>query len=421
MSLSLWIRLSTMMFLQFFVWGAWYSVLSVYLLGPLRLSPAENASIMGLLAFASIFMPLIAGQITDRFIPSQVFLGFAHLAGAVGLYMGALGKDYPMVSMGILVWALAYAPTIALTNSLAFAHLKDPEKEFGSIRVLGTIGWIAAGWLLAAWRNSSHAIGGNDCLYLGAAASVVMGLYSFTLPHTPPARSGVSPFAFLKALSLLQNPRILVFLLVSFVVGTEIPFFFNLTPPFLKHLGIPESDISFYMSFGQIAEILTMLALPWFLKSFGPRMTLFIGVLAWPVRYAIFSLGEPRELILGALALHGFCFVFFFVVAFIWMNSVAPKDIRASAQGLLTLVIYGFGMWIGSWFSGWVQETFTENGQTDWRSVFLVPTGLTILCAIVLFATFPRGSMQEVTAGREPDPLRDLERVRESSVSGDKT
>lgn len=401
------IRLSAMMFLEFFVWGAWFPALGVYLLKPtadggLGLDATQNGTIYGLLWLASIFMPLIAGQVTDRIVPTQMFLTAAHLIGAAGLFYAARAGSYGQLYLGILTWAIAYAPTISLTNSLAFSHLKDAEREFGHVRLFGTLGWIAAGTALWVWRRwvTGGEFTGNDCLYLAAGTSVAMGIFCLFLPHTPSARSGVSPFAFLKALSLLRNPRIAVFLVVCFLVGTELPFFFNLTPPFLVHLGTLEENVTAFMSIGQWAELFTMLALPWLLLKFGPRKTLFIGVIAWPARYLIFALGQPYWFVVGSIALHGLCFVCFFVVAFIYIDSVAPKDIKSSAQGLLTLVVYGFGMWLGSKFSSVVHEYFTAADKTvNWTGIFLVPSVLTIVCALVLFATFPRGSMQEVSAG----------------------
>jgi nucleoside transporter len=408
MSLSLRIRLSAMMFLEFFVWGAWLPVLAVYIMdtpekGGLGMSADQKGMLYGLLAFASIFMPMIAGQLTDRLVPTQVFLALAHLVGGAGLLYAAGAQSYWPLFWGLLIWSVTYAPTLSLVNSLSFSHLRDAEREFGPIRVFGTIGWIAAGWVLWMWRTGRE-ISGNDCLYLAGGAAMVMGLFCFFLPHTPPARSGVSPWAFLKALQLLKNPRIAVFLLISFVVGTELPFYFNLTGNFLEDIGTQKENTSRVMSIGQMAEILTMLALPFFLKKYGPRKTLFLGILAWPVRYLIFAIGQPYELVVASIALHGICFVFFFVVAFIYIDSVASADIKGSAQGLLTLVIYGFGMWLGSLFTGFVEKSFTSaTGDVDWSKVFLVPTVLTTLCAIVLMATFPRGSMKDV-AGAAPEP-----------------
>jgi len=399
MTLGLRIRLSLMMFLEFFVWGAWYPVLSGHVSKTLGFDALQVGHIYGLLALASIFMPLLAGQITDRLVPNQIFLGVVHLLGAAGILFAARQTEFGPLQTGILIWALAYAPTISLTNGLAFSHLKDAERDFGLLRVFGTIGWIVACNGLTLWRKSSFAIGGNDCLYLSGVAGILMGIFCFTLPHTPPARSGVSPWAFLKALSLLKDPRIAVFLLISFVVGTELPFYFNFIDPFLTDLGTASDNVPAMTAIAQWAEIATMLALPWFLKRLGPRKTLFLGVLAWPVRYLIFAVGKPYGLVAASIGLHGVCFVFFFVVAFIYIDSVAPKDIKASAQGLLTLVIYGFGMWLGSYFAGYIQKRFTgEDGTINWTGVFLVPSVLTILCAIVLFLTFPRGSIKEVSA-----------------------
>jgi len=363
MTLGLRIRLSLMMFLEFFVWGAWYTVGYGYMTDPgskggLGFSDATASTIFGLLPVASIFMPLLAGQITDRKMPTQVFLGIVHLLGGLGMFLAANSRDESPFYYGILIWALAYAPTISLTNSLAFSHVKDAERDFGPIRVFGTIGWIVAGLVLSAWRYSrpevAAGLGRNDCFYLGGAAGLLMGLFCFTLPHTPPARAGVSPWAFLKALALLKNPRIAVFLLISFVVAIEFPFYFQFTDQFLQSIGADAKSTPALLVIAQVAEILTMLALPLILKKYGPRKTLFIGVMAWPVRYLIFAMGKPYGLVVASLALHGICFVFFFVVAFIYIDSVAPKDIKASAQGLLTLIVYGFGMWVGSHFAGMI-------------------------------------------------------------------
>jgi len=414
------LRLSAMMFLEFFIWGSWYGVLAKHLETPppggLGFADWQVGNVYSLFPLASIFMPLLAGQITDRWIPTQAYLGLAHMIGAAGLFMAASAEAYEPNHLGILIWAVAYAPTISLTNSLAFSHIRNAERDFGSIRVLGTIGWILAGWTLAGWRKSEFAIGGNDCLYLAAAASLAMGLFSFLLPSTPPARAGVSPWAFLKALSLLKQPRIAVFLLVSVVVAMEMPFYFMYTDQFLQSLGESSENTPLILTLAQVAEIATMLALPWFLSRLGPRKTLFLGALAWPVRYLVFALGKPYPLVVASLTLHGVCFVFFFVVAFIFIDSVAPKDIKGSAQGLLTLVLYGFGLYFGSQFAAWIKARYTTDGVVNWTSIWLVPSVLTVLCAVVLFATFPRGSMQEVTAAPQSDRERELEPARESEL-----
>ena len=407
MTLNLRIRLSLMMFLELFVWGAWLPVLNTYMdqVG----FKDKVGEIYGLLGLASIFMPLIAGQITDRIVATQIFLGVAHIVGAAGLIVAALASKYTPFYTGMLIWALAYAPTVSLTNSLSFTHLKDAEKEFGFIRVFGTLGWILSNWALSGWRRiPSLVIGGNDCLYLAAGAALIMGLFCFTLPNTPPARSGVSAFAFAKALGLLRNPRVAVFLLVSFAVGVASQFYFAKAGPFLKALGATDADNPVIQSLGQVSEIAAMLALPFCLKAYGPRLTLFLGVMAWAIRFLIFALGTPYGLVVASIPLHGFAFTFFFVVGFIYIDMVAPKDIKASAQGLLTLIVFGLGFWIGGYVVDVTMRQFTRADATvQWGWFFLVPGVMTIICAAVFMLTFPKGSMKEAATGSQQGTTRE--------------
>lgn len=402
MSLNLRIRLSAMMFLEFFVWGAWVTVLSNHL-DALQLG-ANTPVIYGLLGLASLFMPIVAGQITDRFVPTQLFLAAAHLAGAVGLFLASQAgsaKDYGTIYWGMFIWALAYAPTISLTNSLAFTHIKDPEKDFSTIRLFGTIGWIASNWALTGWRNiPSLKIGGNDCLYLAAGASVVMAVFCLFLPHTPPAKTGVSPFAFAKAFRLLLKPQVSLFLVVAFLVGVAFYFYFTLIGPFLAHVGAKDKDIPALQSIGNFSEILAMLLLPVCLKSWGPSITIALGALFGALRYTIFAFGEPYGLVVGALFTHGFYFTYFFVVGFIYIDMAAPKDIKGSAQGLLTLVVFGLSAFLGNQFIAQVQAAY--RGRPDeWAKVWLVPALIAVACAILFLVTFPKGSMKKAAGAEE--------------------
>jgi len=328
--------------------------------------------------------------------------------------------DYKTFAILMFVYSMFYAPTLALSNSVTFAHLTSAEREFGGIRVGGTIGWILAGWALAAWRNIAATPVPGDLFYLAGGLSIVLGLFSLALPATPPKKEGTNPLAFLEALKLLRNPAFLVFMIISFVVGTELEFYYLLTASFLGTpaqfggIGIPGKSISAVMSIAQIAEIAVMLALPLILPKLGVRKTLVIGIIAWPIRYAIFSLLPIPWLVLASLTLHGFCYVFFFVVGFIYVDQVAPKDIRASAQSLVALVVLGLGHYVGSNFAGWIQKTYTTklvppqtiDGQlienvTNWQMVFLIPCALTVLCAIVfpiLFREGPRSAQNDGAA-----------------------
>jgi nucleoside transporter len=296
----------------------------------------------------------------------------------------------------MLLYSLVYAPTLALTNSIAFINLQNSEKDFGKIRVWGTIGWIVAGLMLMGWRMAAqstpaaYALRG-DTLFLAGIFSIVMGIFSFGLPKTPPKKEGSSPWAFLEALKMLKNRDFAIFTGISFVVATELQFYYVLTAPYLtsKVIGVAESKVSGVMVIAQIAEIFVMaLLLPYFLPKFGIKRTMTIGVLAWPLRYIIFVIGHPAWLVIASLALHGFCYVFFFTAAFIYVDQITAKDIRASAQSLIAIVLLGLGNFVGSNFAGWIQKIFTSASGTQWKSVFLVPAGLTLLCAALFILLF---------------------------------
>jgi nucleoside transporter len=317
------------------------------------------------------------------------------LAGGAILLLGAAAQSYPAMVWIMLVYCIIYAPTLALTNSIAFENLKDSEKDFGKIRVWGTIGWIAAGWTLAGWRWAAQSVPAvlvrGDTLFLAGIFSIVMGLQSFSLPHTPPKKEGTKPWAFLEAFKMLKSSDFFVFTIISFVVATELQFYYVLTAPFLTSakIGVSSTAVSLVMTIAQIAEIFVMaLLLPKFLPKYGIKKTMIIGVLAWPLRYVIFAIGTPAWLVIASLALHGFCYVFFFTAAYIYVDTIAPADIRASAQSLIAVVILGIGNFVGSNFSGWIQKMFTAEGTTNWRNVFLVPMALTLLCAVAFVAFF---------------------------------
>lgn len=396
-------RLGIMMFLQYAIWGAWAPVLSAYLQNNLGFNGAQVGMIYSLLPLATIIAPFIGGQIADRYFASEKLIAGLQLVGGGLLIWAATMSDYKSMVWAMLLYCLLYAPTLALTNSVALINLKNSEKEFGLIRVWGTIGWIVAGLGLAAWRNlagpgEATAVMG-DTLILAGVFSLAMGVFSFFLPHTPPQKEGSKPWAFLEAVKMMKDKNFLIFIIICFVVATELMFYYVLTAPFLTStaIGVSESNVSGVMVIAQIAEILVMvLLLPLFISKIGIRKILVLGVLAWPLRYIIFAVGRPPWLVIASLALHGFCFVFFFVAAFIYVDSVAPRDIRHSAQSLITLVTYGFGNYVGSFFAGWVQDFFTKDGVINWTGVFLVPCALTILCAVAFLLFF-----------KEQKPLQD--------------
>ncbi len=382
-------RLGVMMFLQYAIWGAWAPVLWPYLTNELGFSQTETGWIFSLLWIACMLAPFTGGQIADRWVPTQRFLAAMHLVGG-GLLL-ALSRQAAftpwLAVMG--AYSLCYAPTLALTNSIVFHHL--PEADFGRVRVWGTVGWIASGLVLSAWREGwLPAIRGSDSMTLAGGLSLALGLYCLTLPSTPPARERVDPLAFRRAFVLLRDRNTLAFLAIAFVVTTELQFYYGPTAGYLETaIGVQHSAVPVAMAVAQAAEILCMaIGLPIALRRLGLRKTLALGVVAWPLRYLVFALAPlapaavAKPAVIGSLTLHGVGYTFFFVGSQIFMDRVAPKDIRASAQSLLALGTLGVGNFLGTLFTAEVLARFTTGSEIAWTPIFLVPCALTLGCAV---------------------------------------
>jgi len=393
MSVGLWWRLWLMMFLEFAIWGAWAPVLGAYVQKELHFNGAQTGWLFSILPLASIFSPMVFGQIADRYLPTQRLLAMLSFVGAILLWYMASVQSYSALLGVMLAFSIVYAPTLVLTNSLSFEHLKNAEKTFGYVRVGGTIGWMIAGYTLTIWLHLSGHTSQADSFRIAAIFSLILAVFSLALPNTPPKREGADPLAFRRAFRLLADRNFAVFMIISFIVATELQFYYVLTSPFLEHLGVKPANTSTVMTLAQAGELFVMaILLPWLLPRWGVRKMMVVGIIAWPLRYAIFSLaaymgshGGPNllPLVEAALPLHGFCYVFFFVVGFIYVDTVAPIDIRASAQSLIGIVVLGIGTWIGSIVAGQIQQAFTVGTVTNWTDVFLVPCVLTVLCAIV--------------------------------------
>jgi len=385
-------RLTIMMFLQYAIWGAWSPAMSEYMMNTLGFSGAQVGLIYSLLPLATIIAPLIGGQVADRYFATEHVIAFLQLVGGVFLLAMSRMTGYSSIMWMMLLYCILYAPTLALTNSIALVNIENAEKDFGRIRVGGTLGWIAAGFGLTAWRLfSMKTVGANvpgDTLILAGVLSIIMGFQSLTLPHTPPKKEGSSPWAFFEALKMLKDKNFVVLIIISFIVSTELMFYYILTGPYLvsDRIGVSSSAMTAVMTLAQFAEIFVMaLLLPYFMPKYGIRKTMVIGILAWPIRYIIFAIGTPAWLVITSLTLHGFCYVFFFTASMVYVDKAAPRDIRASAQSLIALVTLGFGNLVGSFFSGWISDMFTVDGVTNWRGVFIVPTVLTVLSALLMF------------------------------------
>ncbi len=395
-------RLAVMMFLQYAIWGAWAADLSGVLESQLGFSGRALGLIYSALPLANLLAPFTAGQVADRMMPAQIALAIFHVAGgALMLLMGYQDALGPMLIL-LLLYSLLFAPTLALTNSVALQNMKDPQRDFGPIRVWGTLGWIAANLALTQWRRL---LGPDtpfiDVFILAGIISIALGLFSFALPSTPPAREARDPLAFREALVLLRNPSYLTFFIIAFVVATELQMYYVLTSPFLREMGgvvgILPDNVPAWMTIAQVAEIFVMtFMLPWVLPRWGVRRTLLVGILAWPIRYFVFAFTYPVYetmpwmvwLSIASLALHGFCYVFFFVVAFIYTDMVSPPDIRSSAQALINVAVLGMGSLLGALFAGELKDWATTGGQTDYFIVFLVPAVITLLCAAAFAVWF---------------------------------
>jgi nucleoside transporter len=392
MDWQLYLKLSVMMFLEFAVWGAWAPVLASHLVGPLKMSGKQTGWIYAMLWLGCIVAPFIGGQIADRWVATEYFLTAVHLVGGIVLLLAARRTKFWNL-LGLMgIYSLLFAPTLALVNSLMFSHLTSPDTQAGKIRVWGTIGWIVAGLILAFWRHlDKFKVRGSDALTLAGILSLVMGIFCFFLPHTPPPEEPGNPLAFVDAFKMLGDSNFLIFLIISFVVTTELQFYYVPTAPYLEDIGIQRKNISAVMTLAQFAEIVGMaLLLPQLLPRIGFRWALVIGVVAWPMRYIIFAMKRPVWLVISSLSFHGLGYTFFFFAGQMYVDKTASPDIRASAQALIAVVTLGFGNFIGTQITGAVMDFFKKDEKFQWRPIFLVPCVLTIVCALA-FVLFFRG------------------------------
>jgi nucleoside transporter len=384
------LKLSVMMFLEYFVWGAWYVTLGTWL-SSLGFSGEQIGLTYGTTALAAMISPFFVGMIADRFFATERLLAVLHLLGGVLLFYASTRTTFGPLYTAVLIHTLFYMPTLALTNSLAFRQMTDPGHEFPPIRVLGTIGWIVAGLVVGTLGVEAT----GRPLQLAAAGSVVLAAFSLVLPHTPPHRTGQVSFRDvlgLDALQLMKDRSFAVFVLGSFLVCIPLQFYYAFANPFLNAIGV--TNAAGKMTMGQMSEIVFMLLMPWFFRRLGVKQLLLIGMAAWVARYILFAYGNNQELVwmlyLGIL-LHGICYDFFFVTGQIYVDKKAPPTVRAAAQGFITFVTYGVGMLIGSWLSGRVVDAYVVAGDVghDWQSIWLVPAAMAA-AVLVLFALFFR-------------------------------
>ena len=370
MGSSVRMKLSVMMFLQYAIWGAWAVSIGGYMETTLGFDGIQIGSIFSTTAIAAMISPLFAGYIADRFLATEKMIGFLHLIGAGLLAAAAVSTDFNVLYLIMIAYSICYMPTLALTNSISFANIGNPEKEFPGIRVWGTWGWIAVGLLVGFVLDVPQGTS-NIPIFLAAGASVLLGLFSFTLPHTPPkarsldgdsdsAKTGVG------VIQLLADPTFLIFVICSFLVCIPLSFYYAFANVFLTQTDAPYSTA--LQTIGQLSEVGFMAAMPFFILRLGVKRMLTIGMLAWTIRYFAFGTLSLPFVIFG-LVLHGICYDFFFVASQIYVDSRVTANQRASAQSFIAFVTMGVGMFVGAYVGGSTFDAYPSANQIDVKIV----------------------------------------------------
>ncbi|MFT7055893.1 MAG: nucleoside transporter [Roseivirga sp.] len=364
-------------------------------------------------SWGAIIAPFIIGLIADRYFNAEKILGVLHLGGAFLMYLMANTTEFSVFYPYVLGYMIMYMPTLALVNSVAFRTMSDPSKEFSTIRVWGTIGWITAGLVIGfifKW-DSQIAIGEGmlkNTFFMTSIASAMLGIFSFTLPKTPPIvekdeKIKIKDILGLDALSMLKDRNFLIFFVSSILICIPLAFYYQNANPFLTEIDLSlnifnqEIGPTAIMTLGQISEVLFMLLLPIFLLKYGIKKTLLFGMIAWAVRYLLFAFGNPDELtfmLITGIALHGICYDFFFVSGQIYTDSKAGEKFKSSAQGLITLATYGVGMLIGFWVAGQISAYYTVGELHEWQNIWLIPAAFAVLVFLLFAATFKNEKIQ---------------------------
>lgn len=399
------LKLFIMMVLEIAIWGAWQVQIFNYM-PMLGFTPWQQSLAGSMFAIASVVGIFFSNQFADRNFAAEKFLAFSHLVGGLALVATAYSKTFWPFFSFFLLYGLLYVPTISVTNSLAFANLKDPT-QFGIVRMGGTIGWIVVSWPLIFMLSANSTPEQMRQIFLIAAGiSFVLAVFSLTLPHTPPRRAveGEEKLAWVKAFKLLALPHVLILFIVTLIDSTIHNGYFVLIGGFLQHVKMPDNWISAVTTIGQVAEILTMVVLGAVLKKIGWKWTMIIGILGHAARFAVFAMFDKPEhkgIIIAIQVLHGICYAFFFATLYIYVDAVFPKDIRTSAQGMFNLLVLGVGLVIANFWFGALKAQYTVNGVVDYHKLFLVPTGLAVAATFLLLLFFkpPTERPQEAAGG----------------------
>ena len=399
MSRTIRARLCLMMFLEFFIWGGWFVTLGSYLASNLHASGAQSGLAYSTQSWGAIIAPFIVGLIADRYINAERMLGALHLAGALLMYALYRAPDFGAFYPCVLGYMILYMPTLALVNAISFRQMEEPARHFSGVRVWGTIGWIVAGLVISyffGWDSRAGISQGllRNTFLMCAVASLALGLYSFTLPRTPPRPPPGEPLLLrhllgFDALVLLRQRNFAIFFLASILICIPLAFYYQNANQFLTEIGL--ANATGKQTIGQMSEVLFMLAIPLFLRTLGMKATLLLGMLAWAGRYLLFAFGNAQALgymLIIGIALHGVCYDFFFVSGQIYTDSKAGAQHKAAAQGLITLATYGLGMLIGFSAAGLIDDLYALGGRHDWRAIWLYPAAFAALVSVLFAVTF---------------------------------
>ncbi len=409
------------MFLEFFIWGGWFVTMGSYLANNLGASGAQSALAYSTQSWGAIIAPFVIGLIADKYFHAERLLGVIHLVGAALMYSLYRAEEFAQFYPYLLGYMILYMPTLALVNSVSFRQMDDPSQQFGKIRVWGTIGWIVAGLAISyvfAWDSQSGIADGalRHTFLMASIASVVLGLFSFFLPRTPPksagddAGEGLGELLGLSALALLKDRNFLVFFAASILICIPLAFYYQHANQFLTEIQL--ANATGKQTIGQMSEVLFMLAIPFFLLRVGMKATLLIGMAAWALRYVLFAFGDAGALqfmlILG-IALHGVCYDFFFVSGQIYTDFKAGERFRSAAQGLITLATYGVGMLIGFWIAGRITDAYARDGGHDWQTIWIYPAIFAFVIFVLFALTFRNEAVRldgdEPPTGTASDPV----------------
>ena len=399
-------QLSVMMFLEFFVWGAWFVTMGTYLGVTLKFDGVDIGGAYSTMPWGAIIAPFFVGMVADRFFSAEKVMGVLHILGGVVLFYATKVTTPVTFFIVLLIYGLCYNPTLALVNAISFNQMENTEKQFPMIRVFGTIGWIVAGLLVGFIKINGQGIEPTHYpMLMAAGSSIILGIYSFFLPNTPPKDLGhkvtVKDILGLDALKLLKDRSYAIFIISSLLICIPLAFYYNFTNLFLNEENI--ANAAGKMTLGQGSEVFFMLVMPFFFARLGVKKMLLLGMLAWAGRYLLFAFGNPSGLVwmyyLGIL-FHGICYDFFFVTGQLYVDKKAPKEIRASAQGFIALVTYGFGLLIGAWVAGPVVKNFqimqgSEIVGHNWKIIWIIPAAMAAVVILVFALSFKENNKKQ--------------------------